>query len=93
MFKSDYKFSQPQQEIKLTLKSFKELWIYGLVVKLIRVKRKPVITSKDVTSFASIFNMISMFANSSQSRSSSHCKTPLERRFPASPVFGYVSPD
>ena len=70
MFRCDYHFTEPQKEISLTLKTFKELWIYGLVVKLIRVKSEPVIVSKDIPSFASIFNMISMFSNSSKSSSS-----------------------
>ncbi|CAG2111929.1 unnamed protein product [Medioppia subpectinata] len=70
MYRSDYHFKEPLKEFTITFKSFNELWIYGLVVRLIRVKQSSVVKpSGDHSGIASLFGMLSMFGKASNASS------------------------
>ncbi|CAG2106016.1 unnamed protein product [Medioppia subpectinata] len=70
MYRSDYHFKEPLKEFTITFKSFNELWIYGLVVRLIRVKQSSVVKpSGDHSGIGSLFGMLSMFGKASNASS------------------------
>jgi hypothetical protein len=61
MFRNDYQFIEPQEEVSLTFKGFdNELWIYALLINITKIKSTN-ISSISGSNMASIMNLMSMF--------------------------------
>ncbi|XP_054163818.1 uncharacterized protein LOC128961589 [Oppia nitens] len=65
MLRCDHNFKLPQKHISLTFKNFDDLWVYGLVVNLCKVKETttPMMTSNTCLNVVPIATMLSMFSN------------------------------